>query len=310
MLVKKSFAVRHFCRILTFISTLWLGAGAPHQAFAKVSLKAKMFELGSDQKKLLYTMTQDTEITKATGEGAEGLWTKALVSTYVEAASGETVAVEKVRFQLSDCKGAAEAIVSGAASCQEEVTFFSQDHRQMKSTGEIKVSADKVDFQYTAKGKTKESSEALEKNFVISSSVVSYLKKHWKEIKTGKTVKVRFGVLDRQETVGFEFFKTEDINYDVATGTSSPTASAVADASTTVVAGEVAATSTKAAMKSAIVIKMKPSSFIISALVNPLYFTMTEKDGVLLAIKGRTVPKLKSGSGFTDLDVETTYEHF
>jgi hypothetical protein len=61
--------------------------------------------------------------------------------------------------------------------------------------------------------------------------------------------------------------------------------------------------------KAAVIIKMSASSFIIAALVDPLFFTM-EKDGEhrVLQYDGRTTPKLKDGTKWKDLDAVTVFD--
>jgi hypothetical protein len=52
---------------------------------------------------------------------------------------------------------------------------------------------------------------------------------------------------------------------------------------------------------------MKPTSFVIAAIVDPLFLTF-RKDGMkILQIKGRTMPKRAVDGKFKDLDVDTVY---
>ncbi|MBK7893084.1 MAG: hypothetical protein IPJ84_20180 [Bdellovibrionales bacterium] len=102
------------------------------------------------------------------------------------------------------------------------------------------------------------------------------MKARWDKILKGETVKARFAVMDRQETVGFEYFKVAEKD----------------------VVG-----------RPAIVVKMKPSSFIIAALVDPLLFTFSKDDTTLLELEGRTIVKVKKGEKFADFDGYTTYSY-
>lgn len=54
---------------------------------------------------------------------------------------------------------------------------------------------------------------------------------------------------------------------------------------------------------------MKPTSFIIAALVDPLVFTFEKKTARLLEMKGRTLPKLRKGEKWKDLDAFITYDY-
>ncbi len=87
-------------------------------------------------------------------------------------------------------------------------------------------------------------------------------------------MKRRLAVVDRLETVGFEFFKEKDTELDG---------------------------------KKAVVVKMKPSSFIIAAIVKPLHFYFTTDGATLLQIDGRTTVKKNVNGAYKDLDAITVY---
>ena len=59
----------------------------------------------------------------------------------------------------------------------------------------------------------------------------------------------------------------------------------------------------------AVVIRMKPSSFVISALVSPLYFTFTEDGSRALQLKGRLPVKIKDGNSWKDFDGRMVYKY-
>ena len=58
-----------------------------------------------------------------------------------------------------------------------------------------------------------------------------------------------------------------------------------------------------------VVIRMEASSWVVGLVVDPLFFTM-EKDGQhrVLQYTGRTTPKIKSKSGWKDLDAVTVFD--
>jgi hypothetical protein len=140
------------------------------------------------------------------------------------------------------------------------------DQKQIKGKGFFEVVGDKVNFQWEQNEKKKSDSEKLESNMISTDEVVPFLHKNWKAIMSGETVNIRFPVIDRAETVGFKFFKDSE-----SEGT--------------------------------VTIKMKPSSIVIAALVNPLLFRF-EKGGEsrLLEVNGRVTPKIKEGEKWKDLD--------
>ena len=59
--------------------------------------------------------------------------------------------------------------------------------------------------------------------------------------------------------------------------------------------------------KKSIVVKMKPSSFIIAAIVKPLHFYMSTDGATLYQIDGRTTVKKNVNGSFKDLDAVTVY---
>ena len=144
----------------------------------------------------------------------------------------------------------------------------------MKEKGFVEVKDGKVFFSYTKEGKTKTSEEKLASNFTVDATLVDYLTPRMKELQAGENVEVRYGVLDRCETVGFKFFKTEDTNL---------------------------------AGKSSFILKMKPGSFIIAALVDPLFFTFAKEGNKLQRIVGRTLPKQLVDGKWKDVDADFFY---
>jgi hypothetical protein len=101
----------------------------------------------------------------------------------------------------------------------------------------------RIDFEYRkAPGADpKRSTERLQPNTLVGDMVGSFLGAHWDELMQGQTLKTRYIVLDRAETVGFSFSKASETTFD---------------------------------SKPAVIIKMEATSPIIAALVDPLYFTI------------------------------------
>ncbi len=156
------------------------------------------------------------------------------------------------------------------------VQAYDLDHKQIGEKGSLIVRGDKVFFTYVRDGKTETATEDAVENLIVGPTTVPYLHAHWAELMKGDTVSVRYAALDRKETVGFKFFKTEE----------------------KIEAGD-----------EVVVIKMKPTSFIIAAIVDPLYFTFRKKDSVLLTLVGRTLPKTKVGDKWKDVDAEIKFTY-
>lgn len=165
-----------------------------------------------------------------------------------------------------------KAILKGS-----ELVKFEIDHKQLGQKGVIEIKDGKAFFtKVMADGRSSTKDEKIGKTFVTSSNFRKFVKDNWEGIKSGKTIEFRYGVWDRQETVGFEIFK---------------------DGSEKI--GEVEAT----------VVKMKPSSFLIAALVKPIFFKFNEDGSKLLELNGRVAPKKKEGANWKDLDAEVSYSY-
>lgn len=148
--------------------------------------------------------------------------------------------------------------------------------KQTNQVGLIEVKDGKVFFTKTSDGKTSTKEEKLDDTFVTSGNFQRYVKDNWEKIAKGETLSFRFGVWDRQETVGFKIFKTGD---------------------------------EKQGDKTLTVLKMKPSSFIIAAIVSPLIFKFEADGSRLSEMNGRVTPKQKVGDKFKDLDAEVVYSY-
>ncbi len=137
-----------------------------------------------------------------------------------------------------------------------------------------------ISYQYAkdarSKSKPKTRNEPLRNPCLISDMVAPFLLDHWNELLKSQEVKCRLIVVERRETVGFTFVKDSESRREG---------------------------------RNVIVVKMLPTSPIISALVDPLFFTI-EKEGQkrILEYAGRTAVKVKEGGKWKDLDGVTVFE--
>lgn len=206
---------------------------------------AKIYDL-KDRSKHLYNFKNEIEIS---GD------TKKMVATYTDL-DGKLLVHETTVLKQVDGK---ESLVS-----------YDLDHKQMGATGKIEVRDGKAHFTYTKDGETKTASEKVGDDFVISTMIVGFLGRNWEKIKKGETLKVRLGVVDRRETVGFSYKKESESADGVK-------------------------------------VKMRPSSMIIAAIVNPLIWTMEPNGGFLKELEGRSPVKTAEGDKFKDFDGYTVY---
>jgi len=167
-----------------------------------------------------------------------------------------------------------EAVIENVLLENGKIKKYSIEHKQTNESGWLEVRDNKIFFEYTKEGKTKTSDEKLTENLVVTATVADFLAQNTETLMRGDTVSARLGVLDRRETVGFKFFKTGE---------------------GTLVGRET------------VTIKMKPTSFIIAAIVDPLLFTFDKNGMKILEISGRTMPKQLISGKWKDLDANTVY---
>jgi hypothetical protein len=193
--------------------------------------------------------------------------------------SGDTVTAVR-EFTAPDGSLAARetAVYEG-----DNLVSYDLEELQIQARGTVKLSRGSkteatIAFQYVSgtNPKRNASTESLRPDTLISDMLAPFLAAHWNDLLKGKEVKCRYVAAARAETVGFKFVKHAE----------------------STVQG-----------KPAVIIKMAPSSFLIAALVDPLFFTM-EKDGAhrVLQYDGRTTPKIKDGSRWKDLDAVTVFD--
>lgn len=153
-------------------------------------------------------------------------------------------------------------------------SYYDVEQKQIGAFGKVEVGASEAKFTYKKDGKEKSDSEKIGADFIVTSAIPLDLEANWDKILKGEKLKRRLAVVDRMETVGFEFFKEKEVDLDG---------------------------------KKAVVVKMKPSSFIIAAIVKPLHFYMSADGTTLLQIDGRTTVKKNVNGSFKDLDAITVY---
>ena len=147
---------------------------------------------------------------------------------------------------------------------------------QVDESGSAEIKNGKIYFHFIAQGKEEYDDEDLEENTIVSDMISPMIEKRWQEIEKEDTIKVRYILVERLETIGFKFFKEKDITYK---------------------------------NKKALEIIMKPSSFFIAALTSPIRFLFEkETPHKLLEIHGRLplrlpeVPIPKSRSDWKAMD--------
>lgn len=133
-----------------------------------------------------------------------------------------------------------------------------------------------IAFAYSQDHKTKTGSERLAADTLVNDMIGPFMAAHWGDLTKGSAVKFRYVAVARAETVGFKFIKDSEITWRG---------------------------------KTAVVIRMEPTSWIIAQLVDPLFFTVEkEEPHRILEYVGRTTPRIRKGNGWADLDARTVFD--
>ena len=169
-----------------------------------------------------------------------------------------------------------EAVIEEMSFDQGRLVRYVFLQKQLDEKGSLEIKDGKVLFSYTHGGKTETDDEKLTPDLVSNYTLIPYIQAHWQALMKGDTVGIRYGAVERKETVGFKLFKVEEKK--------SPSGKDLA------------------------VIKMKPTSFVIAALVDPVLFTL-EKDTLKpVEILGRVVPRQKADGKWKDLDARFVFQ--
>lgn len=157
-----------------------------------------------------------------------------------------------------------------------EISKVEVEQHQMGVKAEVQVKEGKIFFTKKMKdGSKKESDEKLKGDFVMAPTFQKYIQSKFSALVKGEEFDIRYGVWDRLETVGFTIFKKKEETKDG---------------------------------KALIQVIMKPTSFVIAALVKPIVFLYEKETGKLVEMNGRVPVKKVEGESFKDLDALVIYE--
>jgi len=197
--------------------------------------------------------------------------------------SGTTLSVER-DYQYPDGKPAAREQVVYEGN---DLVLYRLEELQIGAAGSANVRRDlqhptkgAIDFDYSPNVRTgakpKSRTESFQNDTLINDTVGPFLAAHWDQLIRGEKVKCRYIVVPRMETVGFAFRKDSETTWHSLR---------------------------------VIIVKMEPSSRIIAALVEPLFFTIeTAPSHRVLRYAGRTTPKIQAGGKWKDLDAVTVFD--
>jgi hypothetical protein len=142
---------------------------------------------------------------------------------------------------------------------------------QLGQRGSIHVGEHEVTFTLVDGRGERQRRETRKGPVAVGPTLVGYIFHNLDALSAGRTVPVRFALLDRLETIAFDLQAV-----DAAPGRTR--------------------------------IRMKPSSLLLSALVRPLYFTF-DAAGKLVQLEGRMPTKQPRGDRLRDLDARVEYRY-
>lgn len=121
--------------------------------------------------------------------------------------AGEFTATSKTRY----------LDLQGKALVEEEVYYdagklkrYRYNQIQTDERGEIEVRDGRVYFTFFAQGKKESDDTEIEEKMIIPDMIGDVLRNSWDLLMAGESVKVRFLLLERLDTIGFKFFKENE----------------------------------------------------------------------------------------------------
>lgn len=156
------------------------------------------------------------------------------------------------------------------------IKSYSYEQPDAHISAKVEASGKKLLFSYTDNGKTKTDDDDFKDNTVLPANTTDFIRAHWDEIAQGKDADARVAAMERCETVGFEFNRTGEGNYEG---------------------------------KDAMMVRMKPTSFIIAAIVKTMNFVFDKTTHRTLQFRGRLLPKKIENGKLKDQDGVFVYHY-
>ncbi len=85
---------------------------------------------------------------------------------------------------------------------------------QVGAEGVAEIKDNKVYFSFTENGKTETDEEDFESNMVVPDMIQDFLSSSWPVLQAGDSIYIRFLLVERQESIGFKFFKDKEVTYN------------------------------------------------------------------------------------------------
>ena len=137
---------------------------------------------------------------------------------------------------------------------------YAYTRQTIEERAEAVRDGDEVVFRQHWKGEVHERREPWSDFFAAGPTVVPWMRGRWDALLAGKTLEIRFGVLDQVRSFGFKLKRDHDRSWNFRT-----------------------------------VIVMRASSFLLRIFIDPIEFHFDTASGRLLAIEGRSLPVRQEG---------------
>ena len=89
---------------------------------------------------------------------------------------------------------------------EESLVSYDEVHLQKNYLGTIKVDKNKVKIIKIENGEIESNTEELGYPVVVGPTLFGYIQNHWSELLAGDRLKIKFGLIERLETFGFDVY--------------------------------------------------------------------------------------------------------
>jgi hypothetical protein len=154
---------------------------------------------------------------------------------------------------------------------------FIQEQNQIGAWGTLEPRGNQIHFEWVDQHHEMQvNNEDNPPNLIVGATLIDFLRDHWGDILQGQGVDARFAVLDRQETIGFQFKMVARERKDG---------------------------------KELIHVRMSPTSIFVQMVFKPLELVLERKKVRLLSLRGVVGLKRRVGNAWKDIEVEMVYEY-
>ncbi len=158
-------------------------------------------------------------------------------------------------------------------NADESLQSYVIDQKQLGQRWSLKRDGGLLTFSHASESTKK--IEPWVENLVVGPTLVPYLRKKREELLAAGSVAIRFASLERKETIGFTLKKVKE--------------------------GETEG-------EKWVLLEMRPESFFISLILNPIELQLEKQSFRLMRMKGRMLPKFKNKGKWLDFEGEMFFK--